>query len=1557
MKKTRLSTILLLVLTLLCSIFILASCGGGGGNNGDDPTPTPTPSTPTKLTAPTVVLTDDTATWSADTSADKFEISVDGNLSYIENSVTSRKLTDGQTFKIRAIGDGTNYTNSDWSNSVTYAKPIPKYTITWKNGDTVLETDTEVSEGTVPTYDGAEPTKAADAQYSYVFAGWSPGVVEATKDTTYTAVFNSVPHKCTVTWKNGDSVLETDENVEYGTTPTYDGVEPTKAADAQYSYVFAGWTPEVVTANGDVTYTAVFTSVLNKYTVTWKNGDTTLETDKNVEYGTMPTYNGAEPQKAADAQYVYVFSGWSPVVSEVVGNVTYVAQFTSAPNSYTIVWKNGDSTLETDENVVYGTTPSYDGATPTKDATAQYTYTFSGWTPQISSVTGSVTYQAQFTETLRSYTVTFYAEDGLTVLDTVTVEYGSNAVYSKSTPVKNATAGHTYVFEKWVTTQGGSVADDLTNVIGDRSVYASFKEFVRTVTVYIVSNNTDYGTVSVSTLNNVPYGATITVNGNTATINGQTVTANANATTAQYTYTFTNWTADATVGSDTIITANFSRSVNSYTVTWKNGNDTLETDENVAYGTTPVYNGETPTQAADAEYTYTFSGWNPSISSVTGDITYYAQFTNSVNKYTVTFYDDDGITVLGTSIVAHGEAASYANSLPTKNDTAQYAYVFDKWVTVNGSGIEAVLTNVTSNMNVYALYKATTRTYSVRILTSNDAYGSVSMTILNNIPYGTEIILNGNSLSIGENTVVATVTTSTPQYTYSFSNWTAVNIITEDTAITANFTRSANKYTVVWKNGEETLEKDENVEYGLTPIYNGTMPTKPSNAEYSYTFSGWSPSISPVTGDVTYYAQFTDATNKYTVTFYDDDGSTVLNVVAVDYGQKAEFSHSNPTKPSTAQYSYTFNKWVTEKDGNIEANLTSVTSNVSVYASYTSSVRTYSVQITTNNVNYGTVSKTILNDIPYGTEIVSDGNSILIGNTTVVAIATANTAQYTYSFSSWTANTSITGDTVITANFVRSTNKYTVTWKNGEETLEKDDDVEYGATPVYNGETPTKPSDAQYTYTFNGWTPSVSAVTGNVTYSAVFTSIINKYTVLYYDEDGSTLLGSVTVEHGKNAEYPNPLPAKASTDQYVYSFDKWVTATGGTTEAKLTNICENTSVYAKYSTNARTYVVTFCDYDGTILSQIDVAYGNAATAPGDPEREGYRFDGWNKAYSNITGDLTVKATYVQQFTVEFLDYDNSVIDTQLVDYNGSATAPENPTRNNYRFTGWNTGFSNVVHDFTVKAEYIRQYKVTFLDYDETVLKEVTVDAGSTAVAPSNPSKEGYTFDGWDKAFTNVSSDLIVTATYKVKTYTVKFVMPDGTIIGEAQSVEHGFSAIAPEYPEISLVGTGIDTKVYSFTRWDKTFDRVTEDLVIEALYDTVYTKPVIIVDFGFAPHTNTNVYIYSHSSITLNAVEFEIKYKTSVGEIEMNSVTFAGVFKENPQYVINNNEKKFSYAWSNAEGISYDNCARLLTFDLDVIVGGTTIGEDTFVIEACNIIVSDSNGENLEKITPVVVYR
>ncbi len=235
-------------------------------------------------------------------------------------------------------------------------------------------------------------------------------------DVTVTATFTK--NKFTVTWKNGDTVLETDEHVPYGATPTYDGETPAKAATAQYTYTFNGWSPELSKVTGDVTYTAVFTETVNRYTVKWKNGDTVIETDENVPYGTTPTYDGETPTKAGTAQHSYTFTGWSPEISEVTGDITYTALFDEAVNKYTVTWENGDTVLETDEDVPYGTIPTYDGETPTKASDDEnHAYIFSGWSPEISAATGDVTYTAQFAQATRiAETQPYIDENGAYIL-------------------------------------------------------------------------------------------------------------------------------------------------------------------------------------------------------------------------------------------------------------------------------------------------------------------------------------------------------------------------------------------------------------------------------------------------------------------------------------------------------------------------------------------------------------------------------------------------------------------------------------------------------------------------------------------------------------------------------------------------------------------------------------------------------------------------------------------------------------------------------------------------------------------------------------------------------------------------------------------------------------------------------------------------------------------------------------------------------------------------------------------------------------------------------------
>ena len=118
-----------------------------------------------------------------------------------------------------------------------------------------------------------------------MFIGWTPEIAPVTGNVTYTAVFDAVIVTYTVTWVNYDgTVLESDPNVPYGTTPEYNGQTPTRPSTAQYSYTFAGWDPAVVPVTGNAVYTAIYSETLNTYTVTWKNDDgTTLEVDQGGE--------------------------------------------------------------------------------------------------------------------------------------------------------------------------------------------------------------------------------------------------------------------------------------------------------------------------------------------------------------------------------------------------------------------------------------------------------------------------------------------------------------------------------------------------------------------------------------------------------------------------------------------------------------------------------------------------------------------------------------------------------------------------------------------------------------------------------------------------------------------------------------------------------------------------------------------------------------------------------------------------------------------------------------------------------------------------------------------------------------------------------------------------------------------------------------------------------------------------------------------------------------------------------------------------------------------------
>ena len=283
---------------------------------------------------------------------------------------------------------------STGNKTITAAWGINKYTVTFKDyNGTVLKTQNDVeynTSATAPT----DPTRAG-----YTFTGWDKALTNITEDTTITATYSI--NSYTVTWTNyDDTVLKTD-TVDYGETPAYTGATPTKPADAQYTYTFVGWTPEINTVTGDVTYKATYTNAKNKYTVKWLNYDNTVLQEGTVDFGVTPEYTGITPTKPADEQYTYTFLSWTPVVVPVVDNVVYIATYNNTVNKYTIKFVDEDGTEISSAEYDYGTSANdiVKPNDPTKDATSEYTYTFAGWDSEVTDVMGNKTYKATYTQT------------------------------------------------------------------------------------------------------------------------------------------------------------------------------------------------------------------------------------------------------------------------------------------------------------------------------------------------------------------------------------------------------------------------------------------------------------------------------------------------------------------------------------------------------------------------------------------------------------------------------------------------------------------------------------------------------------------------------------------------------------------------------------------------------------------------------------------------------------------------------------------------------------------------------------------------------------------------------------------------------------------------------------------------------------------------------------------------------------------------------------------------------------------------------------------------------
>lgn len=247
-------------------------------------------------------------------------------------------------------------------------------------------------------------------------------------------------------------------------------------------------------------------------------------------------------------------------------------------------------------------------------------------------------------------------------------------------------------------------------------------------------------------------------------------------------------------------------------------------------------------------------------------------------------------------------------------------------------------------------------------------------------------------------------------------------------------------------------------------------------------------------------------------------------------------------------------------------------------------------------------------------------------------------------------------------------------------------------------------------------------------------------------------------------------------------------------------------------------VVKIQDEDGSIYKE-NVVFSDLFTL--SLQKEGYTGRLYRDAdfLKPLTKDSKVKngdTVYVKwtinKYTVTFMDGEKVLETITNVTHGDTVTAPEVPKKDGKTFSKWDKDFSKVTSDLTINAVYdVDTFTVTFKD-GEKVLETQTVEYEAAATAPDTARlspPEGMHFAKWDKDFSKVTENIEVSAVYELNVYTVIFKNGETTL--KTEMVKHGFAATQPNV---------YDTATKKFVGWDKSFDNVTSDIIVNAKFET-----------------------------------------------------------------------------------------------------------------------------------------
>ena len=739
--------------------------------------------------------------------------------------------------------------------------------------------------------------------------------------------------------------------------------------------------------------------------------------------------------------------------------------------------------------------------------------------------------------------------------------------------------------------------------------------------------------------------------------------------------------------------------------------------------------------------------------------------------------------------------------------------------------------------------------------------------------YTVTIKPNGGSYNDSTSDTVATyrdgevlrVTNPTREH-YSFTGWTVepgeltnnTIVISADTTLTANWQEIQYTVTVDPDGGryanstEPTItEVREGDEFAI-----GADPVRDT-----YHFQGWH-----VTGGELVNGKITVNSNVYIKALWDENyydvtvkpnGGSYLGLTSDTTTPHREGESITMQEPTREHYRFT--GW-TISAGELVNNQFTVTQNVTLTANW--EAINHTVTIKPNGGIYNNSTADFKKSYPEGTEIT---------------ISTPTREHYR--FTGWTATPSILGadnklvvseNVTLTANWEPIYHSLQINPNGG--IYKNSTNIEQNS--IFDGDSYTFATPTREHYSFAGWSLTAGeiidgkiTVTTDIIATAQWSEIKHTVTV---NPNGGNYSGQLQTE----VQEGNEFTIGANPTREHYRFTGWTISAGTLSNGKIT-VTQDITITANWE--AIMFTVTVNPNGGNYSGQLqtEVQEGNEFTIGADPTRDTYAFGGWTvdageltNGKITVTQDIVITAKWTENYHALTIkpnggSYNNLTSDTTLQVREGKTENLLQPTRAHYNFDGWDfIGDEPNDNKITITQDTILTAKWSEIRFDVTIdpnggiyQEHSTSYTDSyqegSGVAMGTPTREHYTFDGWqlsvgefdtDNHFT-VMQDVTVTAQWS----SIEF---DLTIDPNGGSYNNHTAAFTDSHLEGDVVDITTPTRThYRFTGWTISGDAI-ENGKITITQNTTITATWEPIMFDLTIDPNGGLYDDHDSAFT-----------------------------------------------------------------------------------------------------------